>query len=136
MRQYYLTELEYKGDEALTACVAGYHMASLWEFVDPSNLRYNTSLGYTNDDSGSGPPYRNGWVRTGYGSHSGNTPGRGNCDVWSSQESSDYGTKVFFPSDWAAGAQEMGVWDVSSVSCASSASVWCVEDEGVFRASP
>ena len=33
-------------------------------------------------------------------------------------------------------AQDMGVWDVTSITCASSANVWCVEDEGVFRASP
>ena len=31
MRQYYLTELEYKGDEVLTACATGYHMAFFWE---------------------------------------------------------------------------------------------------------
>ena len=136
MRQYYLTELEYKGDEALTACVAGYHMASLWELADPSNLKYATSLGFMREDSGYGPPYKNGWVRTGYANYGGNTAGWANCKVWSSREAGDYGTRVYLPSSWTAGDQDMGVWGVITGGCSGSASVWCIEDEGVSRASP
>ena len=55
-RQFYLTSALAIGDEALTACAAGYHMASLWEITDLSNLRYNTSLGQASGDSGQGPP--------------------------------------------------------------------------------
>jgi hypothetical protein len=136
MRQYYLTELEYKGDEALTACEAGYHMASLWEIADPSNLKYNSVLGFTREDSGHGPPYKAGWVRTGYTSYGGNTAGQGNCQAWSSHESSDDGTRAFLPSSWTAGDQDMGVWAVSAIGCSSSASVWCIEDEGTYRTNP
>ena len=54
-RSFYLTQTEHTGSQALTACAEDYHMASLWEILDPSNLRYNTELGYTRADSGSGP---------------------------------------------------------------------------------
>jgi hypothetical protein len=136
MRQYYLTELEYKGNGALTACAAGYHMASLWEIADPSNLRYNSALGFTREDSGGGPPYKFGWVRTGYAVSGTNTTGRANCDVWTSDEGTDYGTRANLPSDWLAGAQDMGVWELYTLSCSGSAAVWCIEDEGVSRTGP
>jgi hypothetical protein len=136
MRQFYLTELEYKGDEVLTACATGYHMASLWEIADPSNLKYATSLGFTREDSGHGPPYKAGWVRTGYTNYGGSTAGQGNCQAWSSHESSDDGTRAFLPSSWTAGDQDMGVWAVNALSCSSSVSVWCIEDEGTYRTSP
>jgi hypothetical protein len=130
MRLYYLTQAEYKGNGALSACAAGYHFASLWELADPSNLKYNTSLGYMRDDSGDGPPYKNGWVRTGYASYGSNVAGRANCLLWASDSGSDYGTRVNLPSSWTAGDEDMGVWEVSSVSCSGSASVWCIENVG------
>ena len=55
-RKFYLTQTGFTGSQALTACANGYHMASLWEILDPSNLRYNTTLGFTTQDSGFGPP--------------------------------------------------------------------------------
>ncbi len=55
-RQFYLTRNRFQGDEALTACAPGYHMASLWEIHDVTYLRYNTALGSTQADSGLGPP--------------------------------------------------------------------------------
>ena len=58
LRGYYLTKSSYGPSRILTApaCASGYHFASLWEIMDPSNLKYNTDLGYTMDDSGQGPP--------------------------------------------------------------------------------
>ena len=44
-REFYLTQLRHLAGEATTAC-AGFHMASMWEILDPSNLRYNTNLGF------------------------------------------------------------------------------------------
>jgi len=38
MRHYYLLGTHVWGMEATTACGTGYHMASLWEIADPSNL--------------------------------------------------------------------------------------------------
>jgi hypothetical protein len=128
MRLYYLTQSEYKGNGALSACAAGYHFASFWELADPSNLKYNTSLGYMRDDSGYGPPYKIGWVRTGYASSGTNVAGRANCLLWASNSGTDYGTQAYLPSSWTAGDEDMGVWVVSSIPCSGSASVWCIED--------
>ena len=55
-RGFYLTTSEHNGANALTACTRGFHMASLWEVFDPTNLAYDTTLGTTDQDSGSGPP--------------------------------------------------------------------------------
>jgi len=62
----------FDGAHALTACVLGFHMASLWEIFNVSVLEYDTSLGATMDDSGSGPPADVlGWIRTGFNSNGG-----------------------------------------------------------------
>ena len=44
-RSFYLTKATHKGFAGETACALGYHMASLWEIHEPSNLSYNTTLG-------------------------------------------------------------------------------------------
>ena len=128
MRQYYLTGSAVSdATQALNACEAGYHMASLWEILDTSNLKYNATLGYYQQDSGSGPPtVWMGWVRTGYNSNNGSTPGQANCSNWTS--TSGWGTYVGLPSNWTSGAQDMHVWNVGVTSCGSPARVWCVED--------
>ena len=46
-KSYYLTQTTHMGNQALTACASGYHMASLWEIFDTSNVRYNTVVGLT-----------------------------------------------------------------------------------------
>ncbi|MFC2029833.1 PPC domain-containing protein [Chloroflexota bacterium] len=103
-------------------------MASLWEILDPSNVRYNTSLGNDRADSGEGPPsFMSGWVRTGYDSDNGTEPGQANCDVWSS--TAGYGTVVSLPADWTDLAkQDVWVWDAAIRACSNDAGVWCVQD--------
>ena len=65
-RAFYVTSVGHKGDAASTACESGFHMASIWEIIDVSNLRYDTARGFTRPDSGSGPPqWEEGWIRTG-----------------------------------------------------------------------
>ena len=65
-QKFYLTKDSFQGGQALTACAKPFHMASLWEILDPSNLKYDTGRGYINDDSGSGAPANViGWIRTG-----------------------------------------------------------------------
>ena len=128
MRQYYLTQGNSKGSGASTECADGYHMASLWEILDPSNLQYNATLGVTRDDSGQGPPTRSlGWVRTGFSSYNGSTPGMGNCNAWSSSLGSDYGTEASLAYNWTM-AQDINVWQVAIGACDVSRYVWCVED--------
>ena len=131
---FYLTVDKYWGDEPLTACAPGYHMASLWEIADPSSLRYDTTLGVTSADSGSGPPTGPpqeyvGWVRTGYHSLDVSThPGLANCNAWTSSSGDHNGTAVGLPYFWQAGAEPLSPWVVGYTSCGGILQwrVWCV----------
>ena len=83
LRQFYIsTDTKVvDGANATSACADGYHMASLWEIYDTSNLEYNTTLGITQQDSGQGPPGNYGWVRTGWGADTSTTAGQANCNA-------------------------------------------------------
>jgi hypothetical protein len=132
-RGYYLTYASVPdATHALTACASGYHMASLWEILDTSSLKYNTGLGAARADSGQGPPAQlAGWVRTGYGSGNTSTPGQANCNAWTSSSSSHYGTYAQLSSDWAS-AKSIHVWLTNATLCSYSARVWCVQDRVVY----
>src|SRR5262245_7913813 len=45
--RFYLSTDTFDGAHALAACSQGFHMASLWEIFDPTNLKYDTTLGQT-----------------------------------------------------------------------------------------
>jgi hypothetical protein len=139
LRGYYLTESTYNGADAdgtdgngAGVCAEGYHFASLWEILDPSNLKYDTDLGMVRDDSGQGPPtfpYFGGWVRTGYYNSTAATAGQGNCNAWNSSSGEHSGTTAYLPNDWTAG-QDIHVWAVDTATCdiAALIRVWCVAD--------
>ena len=128
MRQFYLGNGG-TGNQAET-CEPGYHLASLWEIADPSNLKYNTIYGQTNSDSGQGPPTDlSGWVRTGYVDQAETTiPGHANCDGWDLWHPGRYGTVAQLPDNWTSGAQDMGVWQLSVAECDEYKPSWCIED--------
>jgi hypothetical protein len=132
-RAYYLTQALHTGAEALSACAAGYHMASLWEIFDTSNVRYNPQLGLTQGDSGSGPPtFVLGWIRTGNDAREGGAAGFANCNAWTSDAELDGGTIVFLPSSWVLteGASVSGIspWQPGTGGCSGARPVWCVQD--------
>ena len=143
VRQFYLTKTTHNGIQAPTACEEGYHFASIWELVDPSALEYNGSLGRTSPDSGAGPPTQltgfgysiaaRGWVRTGYASYGGGTPGRGNCNAWLSDSDSHSGSVANLPSDWLGGEQDVGLWNADVRACNTFYRVWCVQDDSVLQ---
>jgi hypothetical protein len=130
MRQFYVTKNNIPADQALTACAPGYHMASLWEIYDPSNLKYNTTLGDTSDDSGLGPPVASavGWVRTGWSADTGTTAGKANCNAWTSASNSDWGTYIYLEDDWNS-ISEIDPWYATKGLCSNTLRVWCVEDQ-------
>ena len=135
LRTFYLTQTELNGSQALTACAEGYHMASLWEIFDTSNLKYNTALGLTTADSGSGPPnHLSGWIRTGFTASVGNIGGQANCNAWTTDGSGQSGTAVSLSARWedlALGGQPGGPvspWTRSIIPCNQIVSVWCVQD--------
>jgi hypothetical protein len=135
MRQFYLTATSYNGAEAdgtdgngAGVCASGYHFASLWEILDPSNLKYNITLGSTLQDSGQGPPSNmDGWVRTGYASDYSGVPGWTNCSAWTNSSTAQEGTWVMLSRDWTTG-QDIHVWEADYDTCANDKKVWCVED--------
>ena len=126
MREYYLTTATYNGASATTACASGYHMASIWEILDPSGLKYNTTLGHTTDDSGSGPPVARGWVRTGYTSNNENIIGRANCSSWTT--TAGRGTTAILPNTWDVGWEDLLAWNTYTWECSTNERVWCVAD--------
>jgi hypothetical protein len=128
LRQYYLTQSGYDGADADTACASGYHMASVWEILDPSNLAYDTTLGYSEDDSDQGPPSCTpGWARTGNLSYATGNAGVVNCYAWTSISPSDYGTTIRLPCDWTV-STEVHLWEAAVAGCDDIHRVWCVED--------
>ena len=135
-RAFYLTQTTHSGGEARSACAAGYHMASLWEIFDTSNLRYDTRLGLTQGDSGSGPPtFVYGWIRTGNIASTGlEGPGAANCSAWTSDSGMDSGTVVLLEPDWSAGGTEaspvspISPWAAAAGGCVTARNVWCVQN--------
>jgi hypothetical protein len=127
-RQFYLTQSMHDGGTADGACEPGYHLASMWEVLDPSHLTYNTDLGLTDMDSGQGPPSDPaGWIRNG-GSTSGATAGYANCQGYTTNAPAEQGTTVWLDTTWDGSAADLHVWEASTWSCGSTSRVWCVED--------
>lgn len=133
-RRFYLTpDVAYEGDEALLACDAGFHMASLFEILDPSQLHYDTTRGEAAEDAGQGPPTRTeGWVRTGkpIGSDLGTGGGR-SCNGYTNP--SVTGTTIELHAAWESGwlgqADSRAPWWKPELrSCGDPRRVWCVED--------
>jgi hypothetical protein len=143
VRQYYLSRTLAQANEARSACADGYHFASIWEIADPSALKYNTNLGSSGPDSGSGPPTAisfmgtpltiRGWVRTGFSYSVSDTPGQANCGNWVSNYGFYWGTVANLPSIWTGGLQDIGVWNVGVSTCDTNLRVWCVQDDSVWR---
>ena len=126
-RSFYLTQSEHTGSQALTACAEDYHMASLWEILDPSNLRYNTELGYTRADSGSGPPVAYGFARTGREALGGGPIGAINCHAWTSD--SELGSVFSLAENVFNGEPKpISPWVTVATSCSSTFRVWCVQN--------
>jgi len=129
-RQFYLTRTTHNGAQALSACARGYHMASLWEIHDPSNLRYDTELGLTRDDSGFGPPAAVlGWIRTGLFASDALAPGEANCNAWTEAGELQYGSAVTLIGSWNSPEERViSPWVAEVTQCSGSRFVWCVQD--------
>jgi len=128
-RKFYLTQTQFTGSQALTACAKKFHMASLWEIFDPSNLRYDTNLGVTRDDAGFGPPNgARGWIRTGFDTEGIPVPGAGNCFTWTSDSDIHFGSVVGLSNNWEGQSVVTSPWGAGSLQCNLGVRVWCVQD--------
>jgi hypothetical protein len=132
-RHFYLTDADFATVDSLTACASGYHMASLWEILDVSNLVYDHDHpdAHVKDDSGQGPPsFWYGRVRTGQDASSSATAGSGNCNNWTSTSSADTGVFVRLSREWETAPGDIGPWDATSFACHVVGPVWCVGEFG------
>jgi hypothetical protein len=128
-RQFYLTTTEHDGSNAPAACATGYHMASIWEVFQTSGLRYERTLGTSNDDSGFGPPANlSGWIRTGANSQAAAGPGDSNCNAYTSNAPAHNGTLVQLSEEWDFAGSEVSPWSPLEISCNIEFPVWCIED--------
>lgn len=135
-KQYYLSTDRVTGGEVGRVCRRGFHMASLWEILDTSNLKYATQLGVHILDQGSGPPSGSGgWIRTGWTTTSGSlegsdVPGQAHCFLWTSSSDSYSGTIVWLTNDWTKNWKSRSIepWQAGAVSCDNKENVWCAED--------
>lgn len=130
-RRFYLTlNGDFDGSEASTACDPGFHMASMWEVIDPSNLRYDTTRGVLGMDSGSGPPnLTGGWIRTGVNSDVFGGAGGTSCLGYTTTTGS--GTAANFSRAWDASPApdpDLPGWSAFEFDCDQNYRVWCVED--------
>ncbi len=143
LRRYYLTTATYDGSEAADAgvCADGFHFAALYEIIDPSNLQYDAGLGFVKDDSGEGPPAgvtnvsASGWIRTGFSSSDVAVPGWANCNNWSSDVTTSYGSIAWLLESWDTGVSQglaigpaSGPWVTQGAPCNAAPRVWCVQD--------
>ena len=135
-KMYYLTVTGITGSDAITACDSGFHMASISEIQDPSNLQYVTSTPVYDsivDDQGLGPPSnRMGWVRTGGYPLTGFPD---NCNFWQSSSDQQRGTTMSLYSPILGDANpELHAsdpttwWHKVQQMCSVPEPVWCVED--------
>jgi hypothetical protein len=122
-RRFYVTTTLFTGANAWNRCEAGFHMGSLWEMLDPSALEYDRIRGGTGVDSGHGPPYISGWVRTG------SNAGDSSCLNWGSALQGEQGTSAELTGTWATqSASQIHPWVVTTSPCNTLRAVWCVED--------
>jgi hypothetical protein len=133
--RYYLTTATHNGANALGACAAGFHMASLWEVHDVSGLAYDYALGLTGFDQGDGPSQNGGWIRTGVSSTAPDPfdPGELHCNLWSSTGGSGTWAGLTQDCPWDSTSPQclpnIAPWRAKSQSCSTPFRVWCVEDE-------
>jgi hypothetical protein len=133
-RSFYLSKTSVPGGMAATSCSPGFHMASIYELLNVSTLRYEITLGLRSVDSGEGPPGLSfGWARTGSGADPLRT-----CDHWTSSAPSPYQGFVIRLNDLTTGsgvAPSLQPWEFlgfgeqySSANCSTPHNVWCVQN--------
>ncbi len=121
LRRYFLTEGDpVDGGNAAAECPAGFHVASVWELINPSSLHYDSIRGYrVSPNIGSGPQtLLEGWAFVGDGA---------TCLGYDDPGVGAAGSIIVLSDDHAS--QDLGPWDVSTAACDSTfARVWCIED--------
>jgi len=131
-RMYYLTVTGFTGGDAITACDSGFHLASISEIQNPSDLQYANRSTTAYDDEGFVPPSDHmGWVRTDSFPLVG-VPDY--CDFRMSSSDQQSGTTMSRRTLWHHPSTELHAsaapswWYTTQVSISQPESVWCVGD--------
>jgi len=124
-RRFYLTSQGANGSQALSACVAGFHMAAFWELQDLSALEYAPHLGRTGFDTGKGAPNDPGWARTGVANNAASSI---SCNVWTTTSGTGQWVALVEPTSAAGSGSNIAPWVKGTTACSTSFPVWCVED--------
>ena len=134
-KMYYLTVASFTGGDAIRACDPRFHMASISEIQDPSNLQYASRSTPLYDapayDQGFGSPSdQMGWVRTGSFPPVGFTDNRDLCQSSSDQQN---GITMSRRTLWDLPYSELHSsqprsWYTALAPCSQPEPVWCVED--------
>ena len=134
-KMYYLTATGFTGGYAIMACDSGFHMASISEIQDTSNLHYAnrspTAYDSLVDDPGLDPPSnQKGWIRSGVYPPSGFVY---DCDHFANEHNVQLGTTVALQSfSVNAGPGQLvshpNRWRATLNPCPQPEPVWCVED--------
>jgi hypothetical protein len=133
---YYLTATSFTGGGAITACDSGFHMASLSEIRDPSNLQYaivSIPAYEARRSTVESTHKRNdfGWIRTGEAPLWGYPD---NCGFWMSSSDRQSGSTMARYSSRGSVRPEPSAtdpitsWHKTLTSCALPEHVWCMED--------
>ena len=125
-RMYYLTVTGFTGDDAITACDSGFHMASISEIQAPGHLQYasrsTTVYDSLVDDQSLGPPANHmGWVRSGVYPPSGFVY---DCEDISEYRDIHSGTTLILNDSSTSNMW----WQAAHQSWSQPEPVWCVED--------
>jgi hypothetical protein len=138
-KMYYLTVTSFTGGDAIKACDPRFHMASISEIKDPSNLQYATRSTPAYDaptyDQGLGPPSNHmGWVRSGVYPQSGFAYA---CDVYLTGSDLLKDTMMTLYTFWFDARSSIPAsqpdhvwwqWHAAYHPCSQPEPVWCVED--------
>jgi hypothetical protein len=127
-KRFYLTPTTHDGATAMGRCASGFHMASVWELLDPSALQYDASLGVATADGGT-PSGSVGWMRNGVQpfNTAGQPAGFANCNQWST--TSGVGSVwALDPLRIPGGVSRPAAWNPVEVPCTQLTPVWCVEN--------
>ena len=134
-KMYYLTENTFDGGDAIMACDFGFHMASISEIQDPSNLQYANRSTAAYDSLVDGqrlgaPSNRMGWVRSGVYS----PLGVYDCGDWRGKYDTQLGNTLALYDFWYASEHEQPVshlntwWQAARQICSQPKPVWCAEN--------
>ena len=119
-KSYYLAIGEFNAVEAPSACIDGYHFASIWEIAEPSNLQYNNDIAESVHNGVYGPPtYEAGWVRIG------TMDTADECMDWTSASTGQSGKVANLNVDSLIHG---GGWNLNFQPCSERSRVWCVSD--------